>query len=85
MAEVFVIEVQVTPPSVEDSHRNTLPACPLRVRVPLLEPAHADALPETLPPTVGGATVIVPAEEFCDVQDPLFTTARYIVVVVRLE
>jgi hypothetical protein len=40
--------------------------------------------PATEPPTEAGSTVIVASAEFEDEQTPLFTTARYFVVTVRL-
>ncbi len=62
--------------SVEDSQRITFPVFPLNVKVPLFEIAQTVALPETLPPTDVGFTVIVATEEFAVAQLPLWTTAR---------
>ena len=82
---MFVILDQLTPPLIEDSHLTILPVCPLRVNVPLLDPAQTDAAPATDPPTVTGLTVIVAVVVFAAGQVPLVTDALYKVVAVRLE
>ena len=60
---ILAMEIQVVPPFVEDSHRETLPVDPVNVRTPVPVP-QKEALLLTVPPTDPGVTVIVAAEEF---------------------
>ena len=85
MVVVFEIGIQVNPPSVEYSHRITLPICPLNVSTPLLVGAQTVAAAgATVPPAEFGITVIVAGDEDSAGQAPLCTIALYIVVVTRL-
>ena len=52
--------------------------------MPWLLPEHTVVLPLTEPPTEAWLTVIVARFEFAVAQVPLMTTARYLVVWVRL-
>ena len=74
---VLATEDQVVPPSVEISHLNTLPVCPVKVAVPLLVPEHTVALAPTAPPADTALAVIVATLEFAEEQAPLCTTALY--------
>lgn len=85
VVDVFAILDQLTPPLIEDSHLTILPVCPLKVKVPLFEPAQTELAPATDPPAVTGLTVIVAAAEFAAGHVPLVTDALYKVVAVRLE
>ena len=60
---VFEISVSATEKSdaVDDCHLVTFPIFPLKVNVVLLVPEQTVALPDTVPPTLVGVTVIVPA------------------------
>ena len=62
---VFEIASQVVPPSVEYSHRTTLPTLPLRLIEPLFTVPHNVVVPLRLPPVVAGFTVTtyVPVNE----------------------
>jgi hypothetical protein len=56
---VLAIVVHVPPPFVEDSHRITEAEFPLRVSVPLAEPAQSVVTAgEIVPPIGAGVTVI---------------------------
>ena len=77
---VVVLAISVTVPekfeAEADCHFVTEPVLPLRVRVVLLVPEQTVVLPEILPPTEAGETVIVAVAELADEQAPLVTTAR---------
>ena len=63
--------VQVVNGETELSQFTTFPVCPLKVRVPLVEPEQTEVPPLTLPPTEPGAIVTVVADEFAELQEPL--------------
>ena len=69
------IELQVIPPSIEDSHLITFPVCPASVIVPAFTPEQTTAFEEVVPPTETGFTVMVAADEATVVQPPLRITA----------
>jgi hypothetical protein len=71
-----IVVAAVAKLSVEDSQRMTFPIFPVKVKVPLFKVTQTVALPETLPPTDVGFTVIVATDEFAVAQLPLWTTAR---------
>ena len=81
---VLATVVQLTPLLIENSHLMIVPDWPDNVNTPLLLPVHTAVLPLTVPPTAALVTVIVAAAAFAEAHDPLCTTARYIVVCVRL-
>lgn len=61
---MLLIGVHVPPPFVEDSHLTILPVYPLRVKVPLADPAHAVVTAgERVPPCGAGVTVTVTVVE----------------------
>ena len=76
---VVVVLVMLVPAvaklSNEDSHRVTLPVCPLKVNTVELVPVHTVALPVMVPPTDAGLTVTVPVALLAAAQEPLVTTA----------
>jgi hypothetical protein len=77
---VLAIVVQVVNGLTELSQRTTEPVCPLKVKVPLVDPEQIVVPPLTLPPTDAGFTVTVVADEVAEAQEPLCTTARNWVV-----
>jgi hypothetical protein len=80
----LAISFTVAQLSSDDCHFVTEPTWPESVRVVLLVPVQTVVPPETEPPTEAGSTVIVASTELAVEQTPLFTTARYFVVSVRL-
>ncbi len=84
MVVVFAIVTGVTKLSVELSHLTMLPVCPASVKVPELVPEQTAALVVTVPPTVTGSMVRLAATEFAEEQVPDWTTALYLVAVVKL-
>ena len=80
---MFVTVVQVPPPLVEYCQLSTLPVFPLRVKIPDVVLSHTKPPPRMFPPTEAGFTKIVPTVELAVEQDPLWRTARYMVVTAR--
>jgi hypothetical protein len=81
---VFAMSTGVTQLSTDDCHFVIEPVWPDNVRVVLLVPEQTVVLPAIVPPTEAGSTVIVASEELAVEHTPLFITARYFVVSVRL-
>jgi hypothetical protein len=79
---VLLMAVQLVKGETEDSHLVTVPVCPLRLSVPLVDPEQMVLPPLTDPPTDAEPMVTVVEAEFTDAQLPLFTTARNCVVCV---
>jgi hypothetical protein len=77
---VLAIVVQLVNGDTALSQLTTEPVCPLKVRVPLVDPEQIVVPPLTLPPTDAGFTVTVVADEVAEAQEPLCTTARNCVV-----
>ena len=61
--------------AVDDCHLTILPVCPLKVKLVELVPLHTVALPDILPPTLAGFTMILSTLLFTGEQTPLVTTA----------
>jgi hypothetical protein len=61
--------------SVDDSHRVTVPAIPLKVRVVEFVPVHTVVLPAIDPPTEAGDTFMVTVMLLTAGHAPLLTTA----------
>ncbi len=88
LVAVIVVVVLVTSSRVDQSlveycHFSTRPTLPTRVNSVLLVTLQTVALPWTMPPKLTGSTVTVATEEFSEPHNPLFTTARYLVVAVK--
>ena len=61
----MIIAFQVAPLSVEDSHLNMLPICPVNVITPLmLLPAQKAIVPAVVPPADGASSVMITEAEF---------------------
>ena len=60
----------------DDSHLVIDPVLPLKVNEEEFVPVQTEVLPETVPPTEIGFTVIVTENDDVDEQDPFVTTTR---------
>lgn len=57
---LILVRLPIKLKSEADCHLVIVPVYPDKVKTVLLVPEHADALPEMVPPTAAGLTVIVP-------------------------
>jgi len=68
--------------AVDDCHLTILPVCPLKVKLIELAPLHTLALPDILPPTLVGFTVMVTTFEVSESAFVVLATRRKYVVCV---
>ena len=61
--------------TVDDCHLTILPVYPLKIKLVELVPLHTVVLPDILPPTLAGFTMILSTLLFTGEQTPLVTTA----------
>ena len=84
---MLAIGFQLVPPSVDDSHSNTLVKVPVRVNVPVLVPLQTEAL-ALIVAEEGASTVTMAGEEKAETlggEGSSTTSALYQVVAVRFE
>jgi hypothetical protein len=81
---ILEMSPEVNQLSVEYCHFTTFPLFPVRFKVVLLTPEQTVVEVPTDPPAEAGSTVTVATLELSVKQAPLWTTARYFVVELRL-